>query len=58
MSEVEEFPNVDVRVSKDRESVVVKFDKNIGLLRMAPDVALRMADMLKLEAVKILRVKK
>lgn len=51
----EDFPNVDVRVIKDDKTVMIQFDKNIGILRIPPEIALRMADMLKLEAVKILR---
>jgi len=58
MSEKEDLPDVNLVVTQDGASIVIKFDRNIGLLRMNPEVALRMGEMLKLEAVKMLRAQK
>jgi len=49
------YPDVDVRVTKDTENVILRFNKNIGLISMGPEVAIKMAEMIKLEAIKILR---
>ena len=48
-------PEVSVRVYREGEHVKVAFDKNIAVLSVAPEIALRMADMIKVEAVRLMR---
>lgn len=49
------IPDVNVIVSRDGDAVVLRFDKNIGMLRMTAKVAAKMGDMIKVEAVKAMR---
>lgn len=52
---IDEVPSVNVVVQKDGDSVVLRFDKNIGMLRMDAKTAAKMGDMMKLEAVRVMR---
>ena len=50
-----ELPEVNVHVYSEDGTVKVAFNKNIALLNVSPKMALKMADMMKLEAVRIMR---
>ena len=53
--EMVNLPEVSVRVFREGGNVKVAFDKNIALLSVSPEIAVRMADMMKVEAVRIMR---
>ena len=54
----DEYPDVNLRIYSEGDDIKIKFDKNVGMLKLNTNVALKMADMIKIEAVKILRRKK